>query len=105
MAITQEREDIRLAIQLKEEGWIAEICNLDMKACQERATWCHETFGRMYDNMTWAGKWYVEFIRPHLANNKIVSNSRAVKELSRRILMISSPMWCQDNYHRNWLKN
>jgi hypothetical protein len=58
MAITQEREDIRLAIQLKEEGWIAEICNLDMKACQERATWCHETFGRMYDNMTWAGKWF-----------------------------------------------
>jgi len=58
MAITQEREDIRLAIQLKEDGWIAEICDLDMKACQERATWCHETFGRMYDNMIWSGKWY-----------------------------------------------
>jgi hypothetical protein len=58
MAITQEREDIRLAIQLKKEGWIAEICNLDMKACQDRVNWCRETFGRMYDNMTWAGKWY-----------------------------------------------
>jgi len=61
MAITQEREDIRLAIQLKEEGWIAEICNLDMKACQDRVNWCRDSFGPMYSQLypnAWAGKWF-----------------------------------------------
>jgi hypothetical protein len=59
MAVTQEREDMRTAQQLKQDGWVHELCDLDMKACQERASWCHETFGRMYDdNMTWSGKWY-----------------------------------------------
>jgi len=58
MAIIQEREDLRIAQILKKDGWVHELCDLDMKVCQERATWCHETFGRMYDDMTWSGKWY-----------------------------------------------
>jgi hypothetical protein len=58
MAITQQREDLRTAQILRKDGWVHELCDLDMKACQERATWCHETFGRMYDDMTWSGKWY-----------------------------------------------
>ena len=58
MAITQEREDMRVAIQLREQGWIAEMPDLSLGECLERAIWCNETFGPRYDNMTWAGKWF-----------------------------------------------
>ena len=61
MAITQEREDMRLAMQLKSEGWIYELCDLSVTDCRDRANWCRETFGPRYAQLypdAWAGKWY-----------------------------------------------
>ena len=40
MAITQEREDMRIAIQLKEEGWIAEIIGNTTLDLQDKVNWC-----------------------------------------------------------------
>ena len=62
MAITQEREAMRIAIQLKEEGWIAEICgNKANKDLRDIAEWCGQSFGPMYSQLypnAWAGKWF-----------------------------------------------
>ena len=58
MAITQERYEMQVAMRLKQYGWIHDMTELSITECQERATWCHETFGRMYDDMTCSGKWY-----------------------------------------------
>ena len=58
MAIIQEREEMRTAQQLKQDGWIHDMTELSITECRERANWCNETFGPRYDNMTWAGKWY-----------------------------------------------
>ena len=57
MAVT-ERQEIRTAQMLKRDGWIHDMTELSITECQERAMWCHETFGRMYDDMIMAGKWY-----------------------------------------------
>jgi len=58
MAITQKREDMRIATGLKREGWIHDMTDLSTTECQARANWCRETFGPMFDNITWTGKWY-----------------------------------------------
>ena len=59
MAITQEREDMRVAMQLKRDGWVYHM--FDKKRpfeLREMADWCMQSFGPMYNDMTWAGKWY-----------------------------------------------
>jgi hypothetical protein len=58
MAVTQEREDMIIAMKLKQEGWIHDMTGLPVTECQERAKWCREAFGPMYDDMIMAGKWY-----------------------------------------------
>jgi hypothetical protein len=58
MAIIQEREEMRTALYLKKDGWIYETTNLSILDCKERANWCKETFGTMYNPITWAGKWF-----------------------------------------------
>jgi len=58
MAIIQEREDMRIAIQLKEEGWIAELIANTTLDLQDKVNWCRQSFGPMYNDMTWAGKWF-----------------------------------------------
>ena len=59
MAITQEREDMRVAMQLKRDGWVYHM--FDKKRpfeLREMTAWCSQSFGPMYNDMTWAGKWY-----------------------------------------------
>ena len=59
MAVTQERDDMRVAMQLKQDGWVYHV--FDKKHAfelQEMAAWCNQSFGPMYNDMTWAGKWY-----------------------------------------------
>jgi len=61
MAITQERQEMQLAMQLKQEGWIHDITDLSVLECQERANWCRDTFGPKYSQLypnAWAGKWF-----------------------------------------------
>jgi len=58
MAVTQERFEMQTAQQLKQEGWIHDITDLSVLECQERAKWCRDAFGPMFDNISWAGKWY-----------------------------------------------
>jgi len=61
MTITQEREDMRIAIQLKEEGWIAELIGNTAVDLQDKVNWCRESFGPMYSQLypnAWAGKWF-----------------------------------------------
>jgi hypothetical protein len=59
MAYTQEREDMRVAMQLKRDGWIPHIFeNKRISEIKEMADWCIGSFGPMYNDMTWAGKWY-----------------------------------------------
>lgn len=75
MAITHEREDIRTAIQLKEEGWIAEIVSYNNTNIRNRADWCREAFGPMYSQLhpnAWSGKWYGAEL-PSQTDNKVRS--------------------------------
>ena len=58
MAVTQERFEMQTAQQLKQEGWIHDITDLSVTECQDRANWCREAFGSMFDDITWTGKWY-----------------------------------------------
>jgi hypothetical protein len=60
MAITQEREEMRIAHQLKNNGWIYEMYNGNRSNADLRAMadWCRDSFGPMYNDMTWAGKWF-----------------------------------------------
>ena len=58
MAVTQEREDMRVVMQLKRNGWVHDMHDLSVQDCWERAEWCKETFGPIYNDMTWSGKWY-----------------------------------------------
>lgn len=57
MAIT-EREEIRIAYQLRKDGWAFELLEVGVLDCQKRANWCRETYGNMYNQMTWDGKWW-----------------------------------------------
>jgi len=58
MAVTQERQDMRVAMQLKRDGWVHDMHDLSALECHKRAGWCTETFGPMYNDMIMAGKWY-----------------------------------------------
>lgn len=58
MAITQERYEMQIAMQLKRDGWVHDMTELSTSDCRERANWCRDTFGPMYDDMIMAGKWY-----------------------------------------------
>jgi hypothetical protein len=64
MAITQEQEDMRIAIRLKREGWIHDMTDLSITQCQERSNWCINSFGPMYQDLyspsyfTGEGKWF-----------------------------------------------
>jgi len=55
---------MRVAMQLRKQGWVHNICELSVTDCRQRADWCRTTFGQMYntpDPMTWdyeSGKWY-----------------------------------------------
>ena len=55
---------MRMALKLRQQGWVHDICELSVTDCKERADWCRDTFGQMYgqlDSMTWdyeSGKWY-----------------------------------------------
>ena len=58
------KEEMRVALKLRQQGWVHDICELSVTDCKERADWCRDTFGQMYgqlDTMTWdyeSGKWY-----------------------------------------------
>jgi hypothetical protein len=57
------KEEMRIAMQLKREGWVHEICDIPLQDCRERADWCRATFGGMYgfwNHLTYSGegKWY-----------------------------------------------
>ena len=52
MAVTQERFEMQTAQQLKQEGWIHDITDLSVTECQDRANWCREAFGSMFDDIT-----------------------------------------------------
>jgi len=59
MAVTHEREDMRVAMQLKKDGWVYHMFDKKHTAeLREMAAWCNQSFGPMYNDMTWAGKWY-----------------------------------------------
>jgi len=60
MAITQERKEMRIAHKLKHDGWIHEMYDGSKSTTELRkmAAWCNQSFGPMYDDMTWAGKWF-----------------------------------------------
>jgi len=58
MAITQERFEMRTAQQLKRDGWIHDMYDLSVLECRERANWCRDTFGSMYNDLTMSGKWF-----------------------------------------------
>ena len=59
MAVTHEREDMRVAMQLKKDGWVYHMFDKKHTAeLREMAAWCSQSFGPMYNDMTWAGKWY-----------------------------------------------
>jgi hypothetical protein len=63
MAITQEREEMRIASQLKHDGWIHEMYdgNRSTTELREMADWCKQSFGPMYSQLypnAWAGKWF-----------------------------------------------
>ena len=60
MAITQEREEMRIASQLRHDGWIHEMYDGNRSDADLRAMadWCRDSFGPMYNDMTWAGKWF-----------------------------------------------
>lgn len=63
MAIA-EREEMRIAHRLKNDGWAFELLEVGVLDCQERANWCRATFGPMHsmlDPTTFSytdGKWY-----------------------------------------------
>jgi hypothetical protein len=59
MAITQEREEMRTAQQLKQDGWVYHMFdNKHTSELREMTAWCNQSFGPMYNDMTWTGKWY-----------------------------------------------
>ena len=58
MAITQERFEMRTAQMLKRDGWIHDMTELSITECRERAEWCKETFGSVYNDLTMSGKWF-----------------------------------------------
>ena len=58
MAVTQERYEIQVAMRLKRDGWVHDMYHISISDCKQRAEWCRETFGPMYDDMIMAGKWY-----------------------------------------------
>jgi len=58
MAVTQERENMRVASRLKQDGWVHDMYDLSALECHKRAEWCMETFGPMYNDTIMAGKWY-----------------------------------------------
>ena len=49
---------MRVAIQLKRDGWVHDMNDLSIKECKERAEWCMQTFGSMYNDVIMEGKWY-----------------------------------------------
>jgi len=54
---------MRIALQLRQQGWVHDICELSVTDCRERAEWCQSTFGQMHSiwdprNFTNEGKWY-----------------------------------------------
>ena len=64
MAIAiKEREEMFIAQQLKQDGWVHDLYDLQVRDCRERANWCRETFGPMHghwNTMTYSdeGKWF-----------------------------------------------
>jgi hypothetical protein len=62
MAVTQEREEMRVAMQLKHDGWVAHIFDdKRISELKEMSDWCRQSFGPMYSQLypnAWAGKWY-----------------------------------------------
>lgn len=59
----QEREGMRVAMQLRQKGWVHDMTELSVTECRERAEWCRATFGQMesiWNPMTYSneGKWY-----------------------------------------------
>jgi hypothetical protein len=52
------QEEMRVAMELKRDGWIYDMTGLSVKECHDRANWCREAFGPMFDDISWAGKWY-----------------------------------------------
>jgi len=59
MAVTQERYEMQVAMRLKQDGWIPHIFeNKRISEVKAMADWCIGSFGPMYNDMTWAGKWY-----------------------------------------------
>ena len=63
MAI-QEREDMKIAMKLKQRGWLHDILDINTAECQERAEWCKTSLGPMYQDLysplyfEGEGKWY-----------------------------------------------
>jgi hypothetical protein len=59
MAITQERYEIQVAMQLKKDGWAYYMFDKKLTSeLREMVSWCNQSFGPMYNPITWAGKWY-----------------------------------------------
>jgi len=58
MAITQERYEMQVAMRLKRDGWVHDMTELSITECRERAEWCKETFGGVYNDLTMSGKWF-----------------------------------------------
>jgi len=52
------QEEMRVAMELKRDGWVYDTIDLSVMECHDRANWCRDAFGPMFDNITWAGKWY-----------------------------------------------
>jgi len=57
------KEEMRVALQLRQQGWVHDICELSATDCRKRADWCRSTFGQMHsiwDPYTYTneGKWY-----------------------------------------------
>ena len=52
------QSEMRVAMELKRDGWVYDMTGLSVTECQDRANWCREAFGPMFDDITWAGKWY-----------------------------------------------
>jgi len=58
MAVTQERYEMQVAMRLKRDGWVHDMYHISISDCKQRAEWCRETFGPMYDDVIMSGKWY-----------------------------------------------
>jgi hypothetical protein len=58
MAITQERYEMQVAMGLKQDGWVHDMYHISVLDCKQRAEWCRDTFGPMYNDIIMAGKWY-----------------------------------------------